>query len=340
VSRTRRAGRGTNLAILALLSGAVVTGILATALGNGWARWTVIAHGVIGLSLVVIVPWKSIVARRGVRRRRARATASLALALLVVLALAAGIAHAAGVGNLGAIPIRALWLHVAAALAAIPLAIWHVVARRTLPRRTDLSRRALLRGGAVLAGGAAAYVVYEGAVRTLGLPGEDRRHTGSHEAGSFEPASMPTTTWLNDSRPAIDPSTHSVTVVTPAGRRAWSMPELAAFGDELRATLDCTSGWYSTQDWSGVRLDRLLGDVDGRSVLVRSVTGYARRFPLGDASHILLATHAGDAPLDPGHGAPVRVVSPGRRGFWWVKWVAAIEVDDTPWWWQPPFPLT
>ena len=26
-------------------------------------------------------------------------------------------------------------------------------------------------------------------------------------------------------------------------------------------------------------------------------------------------------------------------GFAWVKWVAAIEVDDQPWWWQPPFPL-
>jgi DMSO/TMAO reductase YedYZ molybdopterin-dependent catalytic subunit len=34
------------------------------------------------------------------------------------------------------------------------------------------------------------------------------------------------------------------------------------------------------------------------------------------------------------------LVVPGRRGFWWVKWVTAVDVNDEPWWWQPPFPLT
>lgn len=335
-----RAGRGTNLAILVLLLGAVVTGTLATALGNGWARWPAVLHAVIGLTLVVVAPWKTVIARRGVRRRRARSAPSLVLAALIVITLAAGIAHAAGVGQLGVLPVRALWLHVAAALAAIPFAVWHVVARRTLPHRTDLSRRALLRGGAALAGGAAAFAVYEGAIGGLGLPGADRRFTGSHEDGSFDPASMPTTIWLNDSRPVVDADRHVVTVSTPASRRDWTVAELAAFGDELRATLDCTSGWFATQDWRGVRLDRLLAGAEGRSILVRSLTGYSRRFPMGDGPSLLLATHYGDEPLAAGHGAPVRLVAPGRRGFWWVKWVAAVEVDDAPWWWQPPFPLT
>ena len=52
-----------------------------------------------------------------------------------------------------------------------------------------------------------------------------------------------------------------------------------------------------------------------------------------------LATRMAGAPLDAGHGYPVRLVVPGERGFNWVKWVVAIEVDDQPWWWQPPFPL-
>jgi DMSO/TMAO reductase YedYZ molybdopterin-dependent catalytic subunit len=73
--------------------------------------------------------------------------------------------------------------------------------------------------------------------------------------------------------------------------------------------------------------------------VVRSATGYARRFPLGDAPHLLLATRVGGAPLSAGHGFPARLVAPGRRGFWWVKWVDAIEVDDVAWWWQPPLPL-
>ena len=45
-------------------------------------------------------------------------------------------------------------------------------------------------------------------------------------------------------------------------------------------------------------------------------------------------------PLSHGHGFPARLVAPGRRGFWWVKWVTDIEVSDRPWWWQSPFPLT
>jgi hypothetical protein len=335
-----RAGRGTNLAILALLSGALVTGTLATALGNEWARWPALIHAIVGLALVLIAPWKSVISRRGVRRRGPRSTPSLVLAVLIVIALSMGIAHALGVGRLGVLPVRALWLHVAAALAAVPFAVWHVAARKTLPRRTDLSRRALLRGGAALAGGAAVYVVAEGAIGALGLTGADRRFTGSHEDGSFDPASMPTTIWLNDTRQDVAAAGHVVDVATSAGRRAWTVPELEAFGDELRATLDCTSGWYATQDWSGARLDRLLAGATGGSVLVRSVTGYSRRFPLSDAGSLLLATHYGGVALGAGHGAPVRLVAPGRRGFWWVKWVEAVLVDDVPWWWQPPFPLT
>ena len=42
---------------------------------------------------------------------------------------------------------RGMWIHVAAALALVPLVIWHVLARRARPRRTDLSRRALIRTG-------------------------------------------------------------------------------------------------------------------------------------------------------------------------------------------------
>ena len=71
-----------------------------------------------------------------------------------------------------------------------------------------------------------------------------------------------------------------------------------------------------------------------------SATGYRRRFGPAEVTGLLLATHAGGRPLSAGHGAPARLVAPGRRGFWWVKWVSAIDVDDVPWWWESPFPLT
>jgi DMSO/TMAO reductase YedYZ molybdopterin-dependent catalytic subunit len=60
---------------------------------------------------------------------------------------------------------------------------------------------------------------------------------------------------------------------------------------------------------------------------------------VSEAPRLILATRAGGAPLDAGHGFPARLVSASRRGFWWVKWVVAIEVDDLPAWWQSPFPL-
>lgn len=104
-------------------------------------------------------------------------------------------------------------------------------------------------------------------------------------------------------------------------------------------TADCTGGFYSTQEWAGARLDRLIGHPVAESIRVVSSTGYDRRFPLERASTLLLATRAGGQPLDPGHGFPARLIVPDGRGFWWVKWVTAVEADDVPHWWQPPFPI-
>ena len=75
------------------------------------------------------------------------------------------------------------------------------------------------------------------------------------------------------------------------------------------------------------------------SITVRSVTGYYRRFSLSEANGLLLATRVGGEALWHGHGCPLRLVAPGKRGYDWVKWVTAIEVNDTSKWWQPPLPL-
>jgi DMSO/TMAO reductase YedYZ molybdopterin-dependent catalytic subunit len=152
---------------------------------------------------------------------------------------------------------------------------------------------------------------------------------------------MPTTSWLDDTVPDVNPASWRLTVVDGAGRYPLSLAELSTHDTRLRATLDCTSGWYADQEWTGVPVRSLLREVgDARSLLVHSMTGYWIRFPLRDLDRLLLATGVGGAPLSPGHGYPLRLVAPGRRGFWWVKWVDRIELDATPWWWQPPFPVT
>ena len=72
-----------------------------------------------------------------------------------------------------------------------------------------------------------------------------------------------------------------------------------------------------------------------------AVDAFGHRLParLPGPGGVLLATHVAGRPLLGGHGGPARLVVPGRRGFWWVKWVVAVEVSDEPWWWQPPLPL-
>ena len=60
------------------------------------------------------------------------------------------------------------------------------------------------------------------------------------------------------------------------------------------------------------------------------MTGYRRRFPADEAGSLWLATAYQGVPLLPAYGAPVRLVAPQRRGFWWVKWVASVELSDLP----------
>jgi len=272
--------------------------------------------------------------RRGLDRPRAGRWASILLGILVVISLIAGALHSTGLlvywGSLSAMEV-----HVGAAITAMPLVICHVVARRIRVRSTDLSRRNVLRAGAIVAAATVSYAGTEMLVRASGMPGAVRRFTGSYETGSFVPDRMPVSSWIFDAVPQIEQSAWRLS----AGRREWSYDELFAFDDRLTATLDCTGGFFSTQEWAGVRLDRLIGKEGGTSIRVVSVTGYDRRFPIERASSFLLATRFGGQKLDPGHGFPARLVVPEGRGFWWVKWVSNIEVDDVPHWWQPPFPL-
>lgn len=327
-----RLGARTNLALLVLLAVAFATGWLAFSFASSPARWSLVLHATSGVAILLLLPWKSMVARRGMRRARPGRWASVALGALVLVSVVAGLAHSIGAEVIG--PFTAMEFHVGAALVAVPLAIWHLAARRIRLRPADASRRQFLRGAVLLGAAAAAYGASEVVVHAAGLPGSRRRFTGSYEAGSFDPTSMPVSSWMFDAIPNIDTASWNL----HAGGRDWSYDQLSKFDDHLTATLDCTGGFYSTQEWTGVRLDRLLGTSKSTSLRVVSHTGYDRRFPIDEAPHLLLALRAGGQPLDAGHGFPARLVAPDRRGFWWVKWVVAIEVDDVPYWWQSPFP--
>jgi DMSO/TMAO reductase YedYZ molybdopterin-dependent catalytic subunit len=339
------AGRRTNLALLVSLLAAFATGLLAYSAGTGWGSPVVIAHGIVGFAILLLSPWKSVIARRGFSRRRRGKVASTLFSLFVVASLLSGILHATGVLRSFGV-VTAMQVHIGAALLAIPVAISHIRARPIRTHRTDLSRRAALRSGALIGGAGLAYIAVEGLTRLASLPGRRRRFTGSYETGSFMPDEMPVTQWFNDSVPGIDESGWRLRVLSGGGERIFTYDDVARFDQNVRATLDCTGGWYAAQDWDGIRFDRLLSLVDpayedaGRSISVASVTGYGRRFPIRDAANLWLVTLVGGEQLSEGHGFPARVVAPGRRGFWWVKWVERIEVSGIPWWRQWPFPPT
>jgi hypothetical protein len=331
-----QSGRVTNLQLMVALILTFATGVGSVATGSARGAWIVIAHGIAAMIVVLLIPWKTRVVRAGLPLHRYGRWPSLLLAGLTLATLFFGLAYATGLIR-SALSETGLWLHVLLALSLVPLLLWHIIARPVRPRRTDLDRRAVLLGLA----GAGLYLSVSTVVSLTGLPGARRRFTGSYESGSLDPAQMPSTIWLLDTPPLVNPDSYRLEVVDAHGRFELTLADLTTGAQTRRELLDCTSGWYAEQDWTGIPVTRLLRGVgDARSLLVHSVTGYWVRLPVSDLDTLLLATHAGDGPLMVGHGYPLRLVAPGRRGYWWVKWVDRIELQRTPWWWQPPFPVT
>src|SRR5213592_761458 len=60
--------RITNLALLVALLVAFASGVGAVATGTASGRWVAVAHGVVGVAVVLLVPWKSMIVRRGLPR--------------------------------------------------------------------------------------------------------------------------------------------------------------------------------------------------------------------------------------------------------------------------------
>src|SRR3712207_524337 len=167
----RRAGRRTNVALLIVLVGAFLSGWAAFAAGTALpSRLATVGHGLLGIGVVMLTPWKTVVVRRAPMLR----LASLGLAAVIVVCLAAGFVEVfAGYGLVAG--ISPMQVHVGAAFVAVPLLAWHVLRRpRQVPRRTDLSRRSLLRAGGFVLGVGAGYALLEGAGRLAGLPSARR----------------------------------------------------------------------------------------------------------------------------------------------------------------------
>ena len=327
--------RRTNQALLILVPLAVATGLFSNTIGVEWIVSPAAVHGVTAFAISILTPWKAPIVQRGMGRQGSSRWTSLLLLFLVATTLGSGLLHTTAlVGKVG--PLTLMQIHIGGGLLALVLVLAHYRSHPRPIRKPDLSRRAFLSAAGLSATATVAWFGWEGALRLTGSRGSDRRFTGSHERGSFDPAAMPVTSWWDDAVQSIDGTAWTINV---AGSEL-TLDDIGAMPNrDLTAILDCTSAWYSEQVWTGIRLDALL-ETDKRSIDVSSASGYGRRFPARDLDKLWLVTHVGGEPLSPGHGFPARIVAPGRRGFWWVKWVVAIEPTDTPSWWQLPFPTT
>jgi Oxidoreductase molybdopterin binding domain len=329
--------RGTDWSLALLVSLLFATGLLTWFSGGEGSAWVFAAHGIAGGALAILVGWKL----RRVGRRvltpsswDRRVSAGLAVLALVTLTLLSGwVWSAFGGVDLAGYTLIA-WHTLLGALLTLAVAV-HLGFRAKRPRRRDIvGRRQLFEAAAIGLGGMIAWRVQRPLSAALGLPSADRRFTGSYEADSFAANAFPTTSWVADDPKPLDSRSYRLVVEGDVARPLSLQTEELDGGDELVATLDCTGGFYSEQRWRGVKLGRLVDRTeplaDAQHIRVVSITGYRWSFSLADAREMLLATRVGGEPLSHGHGAPARLVAPGRRGFQWVKWVTRLELRSEP----------
>jgi DMSO/TMAO reductase YedYZ molybdopterin-dependent catalytic subunit len=238
-----------------------------------------------------------------------------------------------------------LTLHVFLAVALSTLAIWHLLRFRWILRHPRaVGRRSFLQSSAILVAGFLLWRSVAKSKETLAISGTQRRFTGSFEEGSFS-GSFPQVSWIADRPPPVDLGTWRLSI-----EGAVRKPLSISYGEltkmetaEIDAVLDCTGGWYSVQTWRGVSVAQLLElagiEDSARSVSLRAVSGYERRFWLHETKQYLAASHVAGRVLGHGHGFPLRLVAPGQRGVNWVKWLGSIHVHTSSKHWQLPLPL-
>jgi DMSO/TMAO reductase YedYZ molybdopterin-dependent catalytic subunit len=124
-----------------------------------------------------------------------------------------------------------------------------------------------------------------------------------------------------------------------------SLPELSTLPHcERTADFHCVSGWSATGlRWEGVAFETLYRRLiepalrpgaDVTHVVFRGLDGYGSVVTIEDALQpdVLVADRLDGRPLEPDHGAPVRLVSPSQYGFVSTKHLCRIDVRSS----EPP----
>ncbi|MCL7475542.1 MAG: molybdopterin-dependent oxidoreductase [ANME-2 cluster archaeon] len=100
-------------------------------------------------------------------------------------------------------------------------------------------------------------------------------------------------------------------------------------------TLTCVEGWYFTAKWTGIPLGTLLNVTgikeNATAVTFYAVDGYSTSLDLDYLldNDIMLAYRINDVTLSRERGFPFQLVSEGKWGYKWPKWITRIELRET-----------
>jgi len=307
--------------------------------------WLFEIHRITGWALIFLIPWKTIISLRSLKRgldqhfdRNVMVVVSFLIAIATILILVFGLIWKWNLGEyylwIVGYDYTAIGWHWGIALYfLLPLFALHAWRRWPHPKKTDfIERRQALKLMGLGAASIAAWGISNTLAKTFEDSESERRFTGSREAGSFAGNIHPVTSGPNQGKIKLDPGIWklNITGVVKTPLTMTYIDLLALSVSEVTATLDCTGGWYTTQVWRGIRLTDLLTKAElsdeAIGIILKGVFEYTAPFTLSQAQEILLATHVNDQVLNHSHGFPLRAVVPSRRGWHWVKWLTEIEV--------------
>ncbi len=144
----------------------------------------------------------------------------------------------------------------------------------------------------------------------------------------------------------------AIAVATLRDRATWSSAvTLECAGNGRSALVPPAPGeqWglgaVGTAEWTGVPLLDLLAEAGlkpgavelvfagadrGTVAAIGRTIGFERSLPIADAGAAFVAVEMNGRPLTPNHGAPIRLLVPGRYGMASVKWLSLITAVSEP----------
>jgi DMSO/TMAO reductase YedYZ molybdopterin-dependent catalytic subunit len=116
--------------------------------------------------------------------------------------------------------------------------------------------------------------------------------------------------------------------------KSWTWQEMQALPAEtVTVDIHCVTRWSKLDtQWQGVSMDTLLDQVaaDAPCVLAFCDGGYTTNLPVEDVTggKAWVAFGYDDAPLEPEHGGPARLLVPHLYFWKSAKWVRGLELRD------------